>query len=108
LAPKRWVDYEPGKPRTLKITLIVWFNFTVANEHGDTEGFALIVAGEPCQAKCCEVRFVVSVVKEIKPRTFDRRVGIEVTPLVNLDFGETLRSFWNRSGRDELHCVQSD
>jgi hypothetical protein len=31
-----------------------------------------------------------------------------VTPLAILQFGETLRSFGNRSGRDELHCVQSD
>ena len=107
LASKRWVNHEPRKPRTLKITFIVWFNFAVANEHGDTEWFALIVAGEPCQAKCCEVRFVVSVVKEIKPRTFDRRVGVEMAPLVILEFCEMLCHVGVGSGRDELHCARS-
>jgi hypothetical protein len=71
LSPKRWVDHEPGKPRTFKIALVVGFDFTIAHEHCDTKRFALIVTGEPCQSKCCQVRFVVSVVKEIKPRTFD-------------------------------------
>jgi hypothetical protein len=86
----------------------VWFNFAVANEHGDTEGFALIVAGEPCQAKCCEVRFVVSVVEEIKPRTFDRRVGVEMAPLAILEFREMLCCVGEGGRRDELHCGQSD
>jgi hypothetical protein len=84
LSPKRWVDHEPSKPRTLKITLVVRFDFTVANEHGDAERFALIVTGEPCQSKCCQVRFVVSVVEEIKLRTFDRRAGVEVAPFAIL------------------------
>jgi hypothetical protein len=108
LSPKSRVNHESGKPRTLKITLIVWFNFTVANEHGDTEGFALVVAGEPCQAKCCEVRFVVSVVKEIKPGTFDRRVGVEMAPLAILEFREMLCRVGEGGRRDELHCGQSD
>jgi hypothetical protein len=84
LSPKRWVDYEPGKPRTFKIALVVRFDFTVAHKHRDAKRFALIVTGKPCQSKRCQVRFVVSVVEEIKRRTFDGRVGIEMAPGVVL------------------------
>jgi hypothetical protein len=90
------------------MTLVVRFDFAVANEHGDAEWFALIVTGEPCQAKCCEVRFVPSVVEEIKLRTFDRRVGVEMAPLAILEFREMLCCVGEGGRRDELHCGQSD
>jgi hypothetical protein len=50
----------------------------------DAKRFALIVTGKPCQSKRCQVRFVVSVVEEMKRRTFDGRVGIQMAPGVVL------------------------
>jgi hypothetical protein len=71
LASKRWVNYESSKPGTLKVTLVERFDFAVAHEHRNAKRFSLFAAGEPREPKCCEVRFVISVVQEIKSRTFD-------------------------------------
>ena len=58
-----------GHAPTLRLAGI-FTHLAVADEHRDSKRFSLFVAGEPRQPKCCEVRFVVSVVQKIKPRTF--------------------------------------